>query len=316
MNDTSLLSRVPVPALLLVTVFFWGAAFNVTDVALDYTSVGITAISRPLIAALILLPLLPLIGGRLPRSLRVWVYAAIVGLGATTLALTGLGIGAETAGPAVTAVLINSAPFFAVLMARVALQEKVKFLRGLGLAVGFVGVVVIVLSDPGSVGSGAEFAFGIAAVLVGAIGHATASVLVRWMSVHEVETELWGFTTAQFICGAVLTIPAVFLVGDPGATDWSAPTLWACLAFLGIGSQLIAFAFFFIALSRWTSGRVMAWSFLPPVVAAIIEIARGNVPGTLTLIGMAIAIIGVAIVNHPRAEDVPVPTGDIEEHIT
>jgi drug/metabolite transporter (DMT)-like permease len=60
----------------------------------------------------------------------------------------------------------------------------------------------------------------------------------------------------------------------------------------------------------------MAWSFLPPVVAAVIEIARGNVPGTLTLIGMAIAIIGVAIVNHPRAEDIPVPSGDIEEHIT
>jgi drug/metabolite transporter (DMT)-like permease len=239
-----------------------------------------------------------------------------VGLGGTTLALTGLGIGAETAGPAVTAVLINSAPFFAVLMARIALQEKVKFLRGLGLAIGFVGVVVIVLSDPGSVGSGAEFIFGIAAVLVGAIGHATASVLVRWMSVQEVETELWGFTTAQFICGAVLTIPAVIFVGDAGATDWSAPTLWFCLAFLGIGSQLIAFAFFFIALSRWTSGRVMAWSFLPPVVAAVIEIARGNVPGTLTLIGMAIAIIGVAIVNHPRAEDIPVPSGDIEEHIT
>jgi drug/metabolite transporter (DMT)-like permease len=48
----------------------------------------------------------------------------------------------------------------------------------------------------------------------------------------------------------------------------------------------------------------------------VIEIARGNVPGTLTLIGMAIAIIGVAIVNHPRAEDIPVPSGDIEEHIT
>ena len=139
MRDASLLARVPVPVLLAVTVFFWGAAFNVTDVALEYTSVGVTAISRPIIAALILLPLLPLIGGRLPRSPRVWVYAAIVGLGATTLALTGLGIGAQTAGPAVTAVLINSAPFFAVLMARVALQEKVKFLRGLGLAVGFLG---------------------------------------------------------------------------------------------------------------------------------------------------------------------------------
>jgi len=313
---TGSLGRVPVPLLLAVTVFFWGAAFNVTDIALEYTSVGITAISRPLIAALILLPLLPLLGGRLPRSPRVWLYAALVGLGATTLALTGLGIGAQTAGPAVTAVLINSAPFFAVLMARAVLDERVKLLRGMGLVVGFIGVVVIVLSNPGEAGSSTALAIGIAAVIVGAVGHAGASVLVRWMSVAKVETELWGFTTAQFICGTVLTIPVVFLVGDASATDWSAPTLWWSLAFLGIGSQLIAFAFFFIALSRWTSGRVMAWSFLPPVVAAVIEIVRGNVPGTLTLVGMAIAVIGVAIVNHPRAEDTPVPTIDPEEHVT
>ena len=303
------------PVLLGITMFFWGAAFNATDVALDYTSVGIITIARPVIAGAILLVLLPFIGGRLPRSPRVWGYAAFVGLGTTTLALTGLGIGTEYAGPAVAAVLLNTAPFFAVLMARITLDEKIKLLRALGLIVGFAGVVIIVLSNPGSMGSGGEFVFGVIAVLIGAAGHAGGSVLVRWMSVRDIKTEMWGFTAAQFVCGAVLTIPVVFIVGDPGATQWSAPALWGSLAFLGVGSQLIAFVCFFIALSRWTSGRVMAWAFLPPVVASVIELLRGNMPGTLTLVGMVVAVIGVAIVNHPRAEDIPVPTIDPEEHI-
>jgi drug/metabolite transporter (DMT)-like permease len=87
------------------------------------------------------------------------------------------------------------------------------------------------------------------------------------------------------------------------------------MAFLGIGPQLVAYACFFVALARWPSGRVMAWSFLPPVVAGVIEILRGNIPGAVALIGMAVTIVGVAIVNHPRAEDTPVPSGDIDEHI-
>ena len=310
-----LLGRAPVPVILGVNVVLWGASFNVTDVALGHASAGVVAFSRPLIAAGILLIAMPFAGFSLPRSRNLWLYAAAVGLGSTTITIVGMVIGTEYAGPAVAAVLLNSAPFYAVLMARIALAEKIRLMRALGLFIGFSGVVVIVLSNPISSGSGATLVFGIGAAVIGAIGYAASSVLVRWLSVNDRLSGFWGFTTAQFICGAVFLIPFLLLYGNPGATDWSSGELWASLAFLGIGSQLIAVVLFFVALSRWTSGRVMAWSFLPPVVAAAIEIARGNVPGTLTLIGMAIAIIGVAIVNHPRAEDVPVPSGDMEEHI-
>ena len=37
---------------------------------------------------------------------------------------------------------------------------------------------------------------------------------------------------------------------------------------------------------------------------------------TVEVIGMAVTVFGVAIVNHPRAEDTPVPTVDPEEHLT
>ena len=47
----------------------------------------------------------------------------------------------------------------------------------------------------------------------------------------------------------------------------------------------------------------------------MIEIFRGNSPGAITLIGMGITIIGVAVVNHPKAEAIPLPSLDPEEHI-
>jgi drug/metabolite transporter (DMT)-like permease len=312
----SFMGRIPVPILLGVTMFFWGAAFNATDIAFDYAPAGIITFLRAGIATVLLLALMPVLGGTFPRSRTIWLFALVVGAGSTTLSLAGLGLGTQYAGPAIAAVLLNSAPFFAVLFARITLNERIKLLRGIGLVVGFAGVVIIVLSNPTETGSGGDFIFGVIAVMIGAVGYAVASVVVRWMSVKEIETDLWGFTWAQFLCGSILLIPFALLSGDPGATKWSEPGFWLVIAFLGLGPQLIAYVCFFVALARWPSGRVMAWSFLPPVVAGVIEILRGNVPGAVALFGMAVTVIGVAIVNHPRAEDTPVPSGDIEEHTT
>jgi drug/metabolite transporter (DMT)-like permease len=310
---SSFMGRIPVPLLLGITMFFWGAAFNATDVAFDYAPAGIITFLRAGIATVLLLALMPILGGKFPRSRTVWLFALIVGAGSTTLSLAGLGLGTQYAGPAIASVLLNTAPFFAVLFARISLNERIKLLRAIGLVVGFAGVVIIVLSNPTETGSGGEFVFGVVAVMIGAVGYAIASVVVRYMNVKEIEADLWGFTFAQFLCGSVLLIPFALLSGDPSTTQWSAPGFWASIGFLALGPQLIAYVCFFVALARWPSGRVMAWSFLPPVVAGVIEILRGNIPGAVTLLGMAVAIVGVAIVNHPKAEsadDHPVATID------
>ena len=309
----SFLGRVPVPILLGITMFFWGAAFNATDIAFDYAPAGAITFLRAAIATVLLLALMPVLGGSIPRSRQVWFFALLVGAGSTTLSLAGLGLGTQYAGPAIASVLLNSAPFFAVLFARVSLHERIMLLRAAGLVVGFVGVVIIVLSNPTETGSGGEFVFGVVAVMVGAVGYAASSVVVRWMSVKDIQVDLWGFTWAQFLCGTVLLIPFLFLSGDPSTTQWGEPGFWISMAFLGLGPQLVAYVCFFVALARWPSGRVMAWSFLPPVVAGVIEILRGNIPGAVTLIGMAVTVAGVAIVNHPKAEapdDHPVATLD------
>jgi drug/metabolite transporter (DMT)-like permease len=54
--------------------------------------------------------------------------------------------------------------------------------------------------------------------------------------------------------------------------------------------------------SRWPSTRAYAWTFLVPVVAVLVDAARGKLGGLTATVGIAIVIIGVAIVNHPRAE--------------
>ncbi len=209
--------------------------------------------------------------------------------------------GTSRAGPAVASVLLNTAPFFVAIMARLTLRERITLLRAAGLVVGFVGVVLIVLGGGGDIASGSDLAIGAGLTLLGAIGYGGASLIVRSMHLKGIEHELYGFTAAQFLCGAAFLLPYALLSGDLGATEWGSARLWLDIAFLALGAQLLAYVTFYAAVQRWASARVFVWAFLPPVVANVIEVLRGNVPPALTLVGMAVVLVAIAIVNLPQA---------------
>ena len=302
-------ARVPVPVLLLITMLFWGAAFSVTEVALRHTTPAFTAFSRGLFGFLVMLPFLGMFGARLPRTWRLWGFAALMGLGGTALSLAGLAEGTVRAGPAIAAVLLNTAPFFVAVIGRLALNERVTALRATGLVVGFAGVLVIILAGGSS--SGEDIVIGSIITLLGAIGYGTAGLLVRYLVLTGEPFDVIGMTAAQFLCGGVILLPYLFLSGDVGASDWGSAELWWSIAFIVIGSQVVAYLTFNFALVRWPGSRVYPWAFLSPVVAILIEAFRGNLPGALPTVGMAIVVIGLVIVNLPRAEALePVPAPD------
>jgi drug/metabolite transporter (DMT)-like permease len=289
----------PVPLLLLFTMVMWGAAFSVTEVALRHTTPAFTAFARGALGFLVLLPFLRMFGSRLPRTVRLWAFAAGMGFGGTTLSLAGLAEGTSRAGPAIAAVLLNTAPFFVAVIGRLALAERVTALRALGLAIGFAGVLVIILA--GNSSSGEDVVIGGALALLGALGYGCAGLLVRYLALHE-PLDVIGITTAQFLCGSILLIPYLFLSGDVGGSDWTSAELWWSIAFIVIGAHVLAYLTFNVALTRWPGSRVYPWAFLAPVVAILIEAFRGNLPGAYPTIGMAVVVAGLVIVNLPAAE--------------
>ncbi len=204
-----------------------------------------------------------MLGGRLPRSRWLWGWAAVAGAGAS-LSLMGLSEGTSRAGPAVAAVLLNSAPFFVAIIGRLALHERITALRTAGLVVGFAGVALIILSDPGDVGSGSELVIGSVLTLIGALGYACSGLAMRYVYRQQPDVDVFGFSVAQFVWCGVLLIPYALFTGDPGATDWGSPDLWWSLLFLALGAQVAAFICFMLALGRWSGSRVYAWTFLAP----------------------------------------------------
>src|ERR1700758_751413 len=102
-----------------------GVVYPVTDAALRHTSPVMIATLRALAGGALLTAILPLMGSRLPRTRRLWLWAFAIGFGNTTLTQVGISVGTDRAGAAVAAVLANSAPFFVALIARVWLHESI-----------------------------------------------------------------------------------------------------------------------------------------------------------------------------------------------
>jgi drug/metabolite transporter (DMT)-like permease len=295
--------RLPVSLILAVSMTAAGVVYPVTGSALHHTTPIMIAALRALVGGALLTAMLPLMGSRLPRTRRLWIWAFAIGFGNTTLTQVGISVGTARAGAAVAAVLANSAPFFVAVIARVALAESITRMRAAGLVIGFGGVLLVVLSDPGNIAHGSRLAIGIALALLGALGWAGGGLAMRALTQRERDLDIAGITAAQFLAGGIPLIPLVLLAG--GSTDWSRPSLLAQLAYLVIGGQVLVYLGFNAALSRWPSTRVYAWTFLVPAVAVVIEAVRGALPGVGASIGVALVILGIAIVNHPRAERSP-----------
>src|ERR1700761_6143313 len=257
--------ELPGPLILGVSMVAAGVVYPVTDSALHHTSPIMIATLRAVVGGGALTAMLPLMGSRLPRTRRLWVWALAIGFGNTTLTQVGISVGTERAGAAVAAVLANSAPFFVAIIARVALAEPITPLRAAGLVIGFGGVLLVVLSDPGNVAHGSQLAIGFVLALLGAIGWAVGGLGMRVLAQREPDLDIPGITAAQFLAGGVPLIPLVLLAG--GSTDWSRPVLDAQLLYLVVGGQVLVYLGFNAALSQWPSTRVYAWTFLVPAVA-------------------------------------------------
>jgi len=292
--------------LLLVTVFFWGTAFRATAIGAEYASPVVFSVLRALPAGVVLLGVVVLTRGQLPRG-RPLAMAAISGLLMVTLTYEGIAEGTKLAGAGNAAVLVNTTPFFVLVFGRVFLGERIAGIGVVGLVTAFVGVVTMISSQIGGEADTADLVLGMTIALLAGAGFGVGTLIVKATTTRYPATDLVGFTAAQHLIGGVALVPLALAYGDIASTTWSSSELWASIAWVSIGSSAIASLAYFTALRLIPATRASAWQFLAPVVAVAVEVGRGNAPEAIVLGGMALVILGVAVVTAAPARSAPAP---------
>ncbi|MEO5711651.1 MAG: DMT family transporter [Nocardioidaceae bacterium] len=233
---------------------------------------------------------------------RTWPRLALVGVLCQCLYLGGVVTGVGLGVPPGTAALVAALqPLLVAVFASSLLGETTSVRQRVGLALGVVGVALVVASD---LGAGAAGPLPYALVAGGMLSLSGGTLLERRLSLP---VSLLESLTVQTLTAAVFFMTVATLDGHlrpPGDPRfwWSVVWVVALSTFGGYGSYLLV-------LRRSGATRVSTLLFLtPPTTALWAFLMFGTRPGLLALPGAAVCALAVWLVVRRTRQPVGDPT--------
>lgn len=272
------------------TVFAWASAFPLIRVALhDMAPLPLAAARFAVASVLVTAWLLWKRPARPSWShmLR-FVVCGMIGI-ALYNALLNAGQQTVTAGAA--SFIVNAVPIITAIFATLFLGERFNRWGWIGSAVSFTGIALLVSNQQGAF----SFDAGASLVLVAACCQAIYFILQRSLVPYYGALTCTAYT---LLSGAVLLTPwlpeAVYALSDSRA---SSMTFWSVIV-LGVLPAALGYAAWTYAIGHYGAARAANFLYLvPPIAIGLAFVMIGELPGLFTLLGGAIAILGVVIVN-------------------
>jgi drug/metabolite transporter (DMT)-like permease len=279
-------------------VFFWGSAFAVVKVGLEYSPPVLFAGLRAFVGGLAMV-LAALWWGGSPNLRRDWpvfsllaLYNVVFFIGLQTYAILYL-----TSGSA--AVLVYLQPILVGLLAFFILGEPLSSSKLVGFFLGFSGIVAV---SSASLTGGTDV-FSPTGVALGAVSALSWALGTVYFKKYEARVStLWAVALPFLVGGGLLTI--LGLVVDPlGAVSWTW-TLVASLMYSSLIGISLAWMIWFALVRAGQASRVAAYVFAVPVTAILVGALFLNEPLTYSLlVGAALVVSGIYLENRTPSDE-------------
>ena len=207
--------------------------------------------------------------------------------------LGGVWIAIKEGMPAGTsAMLVGLQPLLTVLLARVWLRERVLARQWLGLALGLLGVFLVVRHK-------VSFAGGAGGLLPSAVALVGISVGTLYQKRRCAHVDLRTGAVVQFSACTVLFVPLALAL-EREAIQWNATFVFA-LAWSVLVLSLGAISLLYWLLRHGAAANVARLFYLvPPVTALMAFVLFGETLDALALVGMVLIAGGVALARPRR----------------
>jgi drug/metabolite transporter (DMT)-like permease len=276
--------------LLVFTVLVWASAFAGIRVGLTVFGPVELGALRFLIAGVPAAIYLLAVRPPLPRPGEVWrfVWGGVVFVGLYTVLLN---TGEQTVPSGAASFIINVSPIITALFAVITLGERFPLQAWLGTALSFAGVGLIAYGQGG-------LTFNRDALFILGAAVCTASGMLVQKPLFPRHSPL-AVSAWNMVLGAVTLSPA--LPSALAALPRASAEVVGALLFLGLVASLVGYATWTIALSRLPASRASNFLYcIAPLAALVGYLWLGEVPSWLTVIGGAMSLGGVVLVNWRR----------------
>ncbi|MFC5970584.1 DMT family transporter [Halomarina salina] len=273
---------------------FWGTSFVAIEVGLHHVPPMLFAALRYDVAGLVVLGYAAVTTDRWrPRGRDEWLVTLVAG----AFIIAGyhglLYMGEQYVSGAIAAVIVSLSPVMTVAFAALVLREgRIEGLGVLGLAFGFVGVVLVANPDPGALGADAV---GIALVFFSGASFALGGVLTRPFDTDLPVATMEGW--AMLLGSAMLHGASVARGERLVDVSLTVPAV-ASFVYLTVISGVVAFLLYFELLDRVGPTELNLVGYLEPVVAALMSwLVLGEFVDVATATGFAVIFLGFALLK-------------------
>ncbi|SDY34928.1 EamA-like transporter family protein [Modestobacter sp. DSM 44400] len=298
MSASGRIRRAATAAAPVVFVLVWSTGFVGAKYGLPYAEPFTFLALRLGLAGMLLAALAVTTRSGRPAGRGQYGRAAVAGLLLHAGYLGGVFSAISLGLPAsVAAVVVSLQPVLTAALATRLLGERLVALQWLGLAVGVVGVALVLAPGLASA-SGESGAFppaGVASALVALLA-GTAGTL--WQKRHGDSIPLLSGTAVQYAAAALVLLAAAAAT-ETMAVEWTAEFV-AALAWLVVPLSLGAVLLLFVLLRRGSAAGVSSLFYLvPPATAVEAYLLFGEELPLLSLAGVVVTTVGVALVLRP-----------------
>ena len=276
----------------LLFVFLWSTGFIGAKYGLPYAEPLSFLFVRYLAVIALMTAIALLTRAPWPKAPMQWVHIGVSGLLVHAVYLGGVFIAIKQGLPAgITALVVGMQPLLTALGAGWLLGERVVGRQWLGLALGFVGVALVV---SGKFGDTAALGPMLVPALCALLG---ITVGTLYQKRYCARFDLRTGSIIQFVPTALATLPVILLF-DGFHVDWTGEFIFA-LAWLVLVLSIGAISLLNLLIRSGSAVNVASLFYLTLSTALIAFLMFDEKLGWLAVLGMGLAVSGVYLVARP-----------------